>query len=141
MARKPRTKSKPTPAIEGGEGGRSSLLLNSRARGDARLVERAVRDGWDISPEMRKAIKARLLSIVKKKTVDIPCGEGVFPSESVADSNAIAASRVAATINAQDQADDHHEDDLKVAQANAMSNAAHAGILKLYGKRAPTEEV
>lgn len=113
----------------GGEGGKSQLLLSTRARRDARLVERAIREGWGVAPEMREAIKERLLAIVKKKTVDIPCGEGVFPSESVADSNAIAAARVAATINAQDQADDHHADDLQVAKANAMSNAANAGLI------------
>lgn len=107
---------------QGGEGGKSSLLLGTRVRKDARLAERAIREEWGIDPTMREAIKERLLAIVKKKSVDIPCGEGVFPSESVADSNAIAAARVAATINAQDQADEHHLDNLNKPAAGTTVN-------------------
>lgn len=36
---------------------------------------------------------------------------------------------VGVRIEAQDQTDEHHAEDLEVAKANAMSNAANAGLI------------
>ena len=71
----------------------TDLLSNeSEVRADIALVENAVVNQWPVQAAKAAVIVDRLIGIVEKKTVSIPCGEGVFESESEADKNAMKAS-------------------------------------------------
>lgn len=71
----------------------TDLLSNEDDLGsDLAMVNRAVVNEWPVMAEKAGVIVDRLIGIVEKKTVTIPCGEGVFESESEADKNAMKAS-------------------------------------------------
>lgn len=92
---------------EGGADDPGSVLGDpAKIKQDIRMIERAIRKGWDVPPEMRALILRRLGKIVDKETVDV---QGV-PSEVHADSNAIAASRAIMVATGQDQADRHFDE-------------------------------
>ena len=76
-------------------------------RADCRMVERAVRRGWDVPAETKDLIKARLVGIVSKESVTVLTAGGSTTVEAPADANAIAASRVLVRMDEIDQADDH----------------------------------
>jgi hypothetical protein len=59
---------------------------------DLAMVNAAVVNQWPVQAAKAAVIVERLIGIVEKKTVTIPCGEGVFESESEADKNAMKAS-------------------------------------------------
>jgi len=82
-------------------------------KADTALLRRAIREGWGVSRETKEAAKARMDAIVRKKVVLTLTQNGPVENEDVADSNAIAAARVLTSMTGQDQADDHHEDDVK----------------------------
>lgn len=81
---------------------------------DTRIASKAVRGRWDIPSEKRVVLVDRLFGIVEKKSNVVLTKSGLFNSESDADSNAIAASKVLVAMVGQDQADDHLE--VKVSQ-------------------------
>lgn len=73
--------------------GSTDLLSNESAiQADIALVANAVVNQWPVKADKAAVIVERLIGIVEKKTVTIPCGEGVFESESEADKNAMKAS-------------------------------------------------
>ena len=68
------------------------LSDESDLNADLAMVNAAVVNQWPVMAEKASVIVDRLIGIVEKKTVAIPCGEGVFESESEADKNAMKAS-------------------------------------------------
>ena len=96
------------------DGDPGKLLGDERyVKADTALLRRAIREGWGVSRETKEAAKARMDEIVRKKVVLTLTQNGPVENEAVADSNAIAAARVLTSMTGQDQADDHHEDDVK----------------------------
>jgi hypothetical protein len=59
---------------------------------DMTLIQAAVAEDWPVTRDIMQTSVDRLDEIQRKKTVDIPCGDGVFSSEAVADANAMKAS-------------------------------------------------
>lgn len=59
--------------------------------GDMRMIRKAVTESWPVNRDIMQDSVSRLNEIQNKKTVLVPCGEGTFPSEAVADANAIKA--------------------------------------------------
>lgn len=90
-------------------GGDTGGLLTSNnpkeVREDLKLVERAVRKGWNI--KRKNMVQRRLYEIMEKTHVSVPTKNGMVDCDGPADSNAIAAARVLVAMNGQDQADDH----------------------------------
>lgn len=93
-----------SPTRTGGDGdpgksGARGLIADESSGGlsiaDEKLLRRAVRGGWPVSPEKRKAIAMRLAKVATKKTID---GE----SELDVDANSIRAGQV---LVAMDRAD------------------------------------
>ena len=72
---------------------------------DLRMIEGAVRKGWNI--KRKNMIQRRLLEIMEKTHVSVPTKNGMVDCDGPADSNAIAAARVLVAMNGQDQTDDH----------------------------------
>lgn len=146
-------KSSEEPQTSRGQGDLVVLSDPHRIRSDCNMIRRAVKEGWIVDPDKRPAVVDRLLEIVETREVTVVTSSGeALQVTDQADKNAIAAARVLAAMSSEAQADRHHvenhnqkerhhADDLAVNKANAMSNAANAGLVKLYGKRAPTEEV
>lgn len=91
-----------------------------QTRSDLKLVERAIRQRWDI--KNKGMLQRRLMEVVNKPTVPILTKQGVFDSEADADANAIAATRVLVQMNAQDQEDDQFEIKQKNPQAGNVVN-------------------
>lgn len=86
------------------------LSDDKRIASDAAMVRKAVRLRWPIPDDRRTKIVDRLVSIVEKTTVDVPVKDGVFDSAYHADGNAIAASRVLAAMEGQNQTDEQQAD-------------------------------
>lgn len=59
--------------------------------GDIALVKKAAEQRWPVTPDVMARSVERLDEIQSRKTVTVPCGEGVFESVAVADANAIKA--------------------------------------------------
>ncbi len=95
----------------GGQGDDLTVLSDEkRIASDAAMIRKAIRLRWPIPADRRDKIVNRLASIVEKTAVDIPVKDGCFTSEYHADGNAIAASRVLAAMEAQNQSDEHQAD-------------------------------
>ena len=134
-------------APSGGQGELTVLGDPHRLESDMNLIRRAVRERWPVAANRRPAVVDRLLKIVERETVDVPAGDGVFSSTYHADSNAIKAAVVLRTMEADNQRDEHHADDLAKpaggttvnvgVQVNTLSDerriqiAAEAGVLHL----------
>lgn len=95
------------PENTGGLGAGSELLSDPyQITRDAKLIARAVRNGWGVTE--KEPIVQRLYGIVEKESVACVDNQGgVFDNEGLADKNAIAAARVLVQMNGQDQADEH----------------------------------
>lgn len=88
----------------------SDLLTSPRhVRRDCRELLSAVKKRWDI-PD-KDAIVKRLFAILNKETVTATNAEGdEIVSEAAADRNAAAAAKVLLALEAQNQADEHHNE-------------------------------
>jgi hypothetical protein len=86
---------KKTAAAKPFDGPAVELLCDpERLPQDMAMIQTAVVEDWPVNADhMREGVE-RLAEIVKKKTVTIPCGEGVFESEAVADANAMKATAI-----------------------------------------------
>lgn len=128
-----------------GRGGDSGRLLTNpnTVNKDLRLLNRAVRSGWNI--RRKNMIKRRLESVLLKETVSVPTKNGMVEVDGPADSNAIAAARVLVAMNGQDQADDHLAMKVELeAQANKGGvnvniDARESTILQLAKSLGATE--
>ena len=132
-------------APAGGQGELTVLGDPHREKSDLNLIRKAVRLRWSVPDEKRPAVVGRLLKIMERESVDVPCGEGVFPSTYHADANAIKAAAVLRGMEQDNQRDDHHADDLKKpgttvnvgVQVNTMTDddririAVEAGVVHL----------
>lgn len=93
-------KKAPSPAKRRGQGAmRSDLLLDpKKAKKDIRLTNRAIREGWPVTPEVMQESVERLREIVNKRTVkkwhSTPKGLKQVKDEKAADDNAISAAAV-----------------------------------------------
>ena len=58
---------------------------------DIALIHESVIEDWPVTRDIMQTSVDRLDEIQRKKTVDIPCGDGIFPSAAVADANAMKA--------------------------------------------------
>ncbi len=76
-------------------------------RGDLKMIETAIRNGWAVPNDKRPKIVARMLEIVEKRKTQVMTREGPAEVDSTADVNSIAAAKVLVLMNAQDQDDDH----------------------------------
>lgn len=95
----------PTKNRAGDSGGLLTSDNPKEIKKDLRMIEGAVRKGWNI--KRKNMIQRRLLEIVEKTHVSVPTKNGMVDCDGPADSNAIAAARVLVAMNGQDQADDH----------------------------------
>ena len=75
---------------------------------------------WSLTEKQRNEIIARLRSIVKKRTVIIITKDGPQESEETADKNAIAACRVLADLESQNQRDDERAAETLSASATGI---------------------
>lgn len=93
----------------GGDGGDDLIALTDtrRVRSDARMVARAIRQGWGVSATTRQVCVDRLHQIVARQSVPVPThdGSGMDDRVDIADAHAISAARVLATIDQIDQTD------------------------------------
>lgn len=72
------------------------------------MLERAIREGWEIPHDRKPDLVNRLLDIVEKKAYVFRDEDGNEQrAEAPADKNAIAAARVIATLTQQNQASYH----------------------------------
>lgn len=111
----------------GGKGATSGLLLDDRhVRGDARMIRQSLR--WAVSDDVKADLLKRLHRILRKRTVDVMTKDGPVPMEGPADANAIAAARVLAAIEGQNQKDQHHDDGKRV-------HHEHEHVFQLESKR------
>ena len=78
------------------------------------------RNRWLLTETQRKEVIARLRAIIKKRCVTVITKDGPQQSEDTADKNAIAACRVLAELESQNQRDDE--------QAMEMQPASMTGI-------------
>lgn len=85
----------------------------SELKQDATLITQAVTEIWPVKPSQAAVIVDRLMGIVEKKTVTVPCGESVFESEAVADAN---ATKAAALMKSLVDANKRHSGNQKPAQ-------------------------
>lgn len=106
--------SKPMPNDDRGQGHsapaqpETAVLADPHhTRADCRMVERAVRRGWNIPAETKDIIKARLVGLVEKTSVTVATIHGTATAEAPADVNSIAAARVLVRMDEIDQADEH----------------------------------
>lgn len=95
----------PTKNRAGDSGGLLTSDNPKEIKKDLRMIEGAVRKGWNI--KRKNMIQRRLLEIMEKTHVSVPTKNGMVDCDGPADSNAIAAARVLVAMNGQDQADDH----------------------------------
>ena len=82
--------------------GDSGKLLtdNHRVRGDTRLVNMAVRKGWNV--KRKNMLRRRLENIAQKTTAEVVTKQGVVNLESKADELAINAIKVLVSMNQSD---------------------------------------
>lgn len=93
-------------------GARGVLLADPKlARSDVRMIERAVRERWIMPEGAFTDLPAAMLEIVTKESIKVLDREGVAV-EIDNDREKIAAARVLAVLEAQNQADEHHSDKL-----------------------------
>lgn len=104
-------------------GGDTGGLLTSKnpkeIKNDLKLLERAVRNRWGI--KRKNTIVRRLYDVIGKTSVVTMTKGGPFDSEERADANAIAAAKVLAMLNGQDQADDQWEEKLSQDKPPAVN--------------------
>ena len=115
-----------------GSGGQGELTVFSdqhRMATDLNMTRRAVRERWPITPEKLPIVVDRLVEIVQRKTVDVIAGEGIFPSVYHADANALKAASVLRSMKADNQADDHHEDDVKRGKGEPNTVSVNVGVV------------
>jgi hypothetical protein len=122
------------PENDGGLG--DVLTGKTHIASDTRMVGRAIREGWGLTPKQRSTIAKRLMGIVEKTTVDVATANGPVSDDGKADTNSIRASQVLVTMNAQDQADDHLREKNSRLDAGLATEA-----VKMYGVDAPLNDV
>lgn len=95
-----------------GSGGLSTDILKSegvaaikRTAEDIKLVQRAVRNGWNVPAENRQPVIKRLVGIVEKTECTIMTKEGPVALDGPADANAVAAARALIAMDQVDQED------------------------------------
>ena len=108
-------------------------------RGDARLVGRAIRKGWNIDEDMRKLLKERAVATLKKTLVATgqydDQGNAIM-SEHYADTNALKAGALILQMDGMDQADDHLDDKNKrLDEGKATENVVERVITVEFDKR------
>lgn len=102
-------------------------------RSDARMVRRAVLNGWPVADKDRPVIVDRLVGIVAKTSVTALDATGKpVELDDAADKNAIAAARVLVAMTGENLSDAHHADKIEVDRLNAATGAVNAGVHKTY---------
>ncbi len=84
-----------------GHGGLGGQVQPANGARDTRMMERAVREGWDIPPAALKALPAQMIEIAIKRKTD---GKPAYSPR-----NRIAATRVLVAMHGQNQDDDPAE--------------------------------
>lgn len=116
---------------------RTLLSDPGHERADCRLLGRAAREGWDVTPAERAALKAEALRLAAKREVTVPGGEA-GPVTVDNDRNQIAAIKAVVAMTGQDQADAHHADKqevdetrLKIDAAEMIANLPDAELVRI----------
>lgn len=76
----------------------------------AAQIVKAIRRWGNLSEKFKEQIVTRLMNIVSKEEISVATKDGSRDDEVIADKNAIAAARVLAMLEAQNQKDEHHRD-------------------------------
>ena len=122
---------------QGGQGGAPSVLTDDHhTRADCALVRRAVREGWNIGPDDKEILKARLRGIIQKTEVTVPSQAGPISVEAPADANAIAAVRVMLAMDQTDQSDTHIAE-----KYERIDTGKHTEAVKMYESGSDTDAV
>lgn len=117
------------------------MVYDSATQKDCGLIRRAIRERWPVPDEYRHKIADRLMEVIEKRTVDVPMKDGVFPSEAVADANAIAASKTFVAMAAQNQKDDpvpvehHHTHEIGPVTADNLAEYKRRALAELDRER------
>ena len=98
------------------------LLDPHRMNADQRMVNRAVRERWNIPRKKRRALVNRLLEIAEKRSVLVPTKEGAIEMDGPADVNAMGATKILVQMVAQNQSDEHHKEDLTKPSSGTVVN-------------------
>jgi hypothetical protein len=110
------------PTVSGGQGQDSGLLADpGHAAQDAKLVRRAIRNGWNVPDSAKPRIVGRLVTIV---------------DQSPDDGDAIKAASVLRSMDAQDQDLAIKEHELERIDSGKATQA-----VQLYGREAPIDAV
>lgn len=108
---------------------RSILLADDKSIvKDCKLIERAAKEEWSITPERRAAVVDRLIEIIQKTSVMVATKQGPMQLDGPADANAIAASRALVAMVGQNQKaspvaqqhEHHHTHDLGPVTADNL---------------------
>lgn len=85
----------------------TALLSDERElKKDLPLIAEAVKQQWPVPVgEKAKVLVDRLVGIAEKKVVMVPCGEGIAPSEAIADANSIKAIALLQSMSKQNHAE------------------------------------
>ncbi len=85
------------------------LTSESELKKDMPLIQTAVKHRWPVAPEKAQVLVDRLVGIAEKTVVMVPCGEGIAPSESVADTNSIKAIALLQAMTKQNHAEEQKQ--------------------------------
>ena len=104
-----------------------------RVRQDMRLVQRAVKNRWPMKRAKCRGLVDRLFAISEKTAVSVVTRTGdVETIDGPADVHAIAAARVLVSMMGQNQADEHHADDLGKPDASVNVGVQSTSSVTLY---------
>lgn len=116
-----------------GDGATALLADPHHTRADLRLLNRAVKEEWDVSTPVRRAAIARLAKIVRKETVTVMTKAGEAELDGPADTNAIGAASVLERMVRANQGDQHHVEKI-AAGHKAPQSPNEVRILILDGR-------
>lgn len=102
-----------------------------RLQSDIKLAHRAVKERWPIVDKHKATLIERLMTVVNKEQVAVMTKAGPFLSDGEADKNAVAAARVLAMMEGQNQKDQHHAEGEKVQHEHIVDfNSRRARLIE-----------
>ena len=82
------------------------LTDESELKKDLPLIATAVKQRWPVASEKCQVLVDRLFNIAEKTVVMVPCGEGIAPSEAIADANSMKAIALLQSMTKQNHAEE-----------------------------------
>lgn len=98
---------------------------------DIKMIAQAVRKRWAIPDDVKQTVVERLHAIVERESVTTMTKNGMEHVEAVADQNSVAAARVLAMLEGQNQKDEHKLADAESAKAGDTYNIGCVGQIAM----------